>query len=102
MAREFSKKFYKSKAWEQCRHSYIKSVHALCERCGRPGRIVHHKIKLTSENINKPHITLNHDNLELVCLECHNKDEFGEHKEKSKSRYEFDKNGNILPPSEIF
>ena len=99
MAKEFSKAFYKSKAWEQCRRSYIKSVFALCERCGRPGYIVHHKNKLTAENINNPRITLNHSNLELVCLECHNKDEFDEHKEKRKRRYKFDKDGNVLPPS---
>ena len=52
MAREFAKRFYKSKAWQECRASYLKSVGGLCERCYKKGLIVpattvHHKIWLT-------------------------------------------------------
>ena len=77
MAREFAKAFYKSKAWIQCRASYISYVHGLCERCNSsgkivPGLILHHKIKLTPSNINDPMIALNHEHLEYLCLECHN------------------------------
>ena len=32
---------------------------------------VHHKIPLTPENIYNPEITLNWDNLELLCSSCH-------------------------------
>ena len=70
--REFARKFYKSKQWQQCRASYITSVHGLCERCGAGGKIVHHKIYLDERNINDPHVTLAHENLELLCQECHN------------------------------
>ena len=72
MAKSFAKAFYGSKAWLQCRASYISKVFGLCERCKKPGYILHHKISLTPENINDPYITLNHDLLEYLCLECHN------------------------------
>lgn len=77
--------FYKSKAWELCRKSYL-SEHSLCERCYAkgyitPAKIVHHKIYLSEKNINDPSITLNFDNLEALCLECHNKEHF-----KSKTK----------------
>lgn len=97
MAKEFAKWFYNSKAWIECRAAYIISVFGLCERCGKPGHIVHHKKKLTPQNINDPSVTLNWSLLEYVCLECHNKDELGEHTEKKK-RYRFDEEGNVLPP----
>ena len=78
MAKEYAKGFYNSKAWKQCRASYIAKVYGLCERCmdnGKliPGYIVHHKIEITPENINDPALTLNHDNLQYVCVECHNR-----------------------------
>ena len=67
----WAEKFYKSKAWRDCRNAYFISKHGLCERCGRSGKIVHQKIYLASENINDPNITLSWDNLELVCETCH-------------------------------
>ena len=78
MAKEFALKFYRSRAWVKCKNSYISRVHGMCEQCDRkgiltPGYIVHHKIKLTQENINDITVTLNHDNLEYLCLECHNR-----------------------------
>lgn len=73
MAREFAKTFYKSKAWQKCREGYIASVFGLCEKCQRPGYIVHHKIELTPWNINDPAISLGWDNLQYLCLDCHNR-----------------------------
>ena len=67
MAKPFAIQFYKSKAWQKCRAAYIQSVFGLCEKCGRPGWIVHHKIKLTPANINDPNVTLNWDSLEYLC-----------------------------------
>lgn len=68
--------FYKTTAWKACREAYASSVGGLCERCyarGRvsPGEIVHHKIHLTPENAHDPDITLNWDNLEMLCRNCH-------------------------------
>lgn len=72
MSQSFATKFYHSKQWLECRESYITLVHGLCERCSGPGYIVHHKIYLTPENINDVSITLSFDNLEYLCLDCHN------------------------------
>ena len=76
MAKEFAKQFYSSKAWQDCRNAYAKSVHHLCENClkkgiYKPGVIVHHKIEIDPITIEKPEIALNFDNLELLCRECH-------------------------------
>lgn len=70
--KEWAKPFYKSKAWRDCREAFFISKHGLCERCGRPGLIVHHRIYLTPQNINDPNITLSFENLELLCSSCHN------------------------------
>ena len=76
MAKPFAKKFYSSKAWQDCRNEYAKRQHYLCENClrkgiYRPGTIVHHVIELDPINIERPEIALNFDNLELLCRECH-------------------------------
>ena len=68
----YAERFYKSAAWRKCRKAYIDSVYGLCERCGHPGKIVHHKIYLTPDNINDPNISLSFDNLEYLCQYCHN------------------------------
>lgn len=70
--RDFAKRFYNSKAWKDCRQSYIHSVFGICERCAQPGKIVHHKVYLSPKNINDPYVALNHKNLELLCQDCHN------------------------------
>ena len=76
MAREFAGNFYKTAAWVAVRNEYARRAGHLCERCMsrgliRPGEIVHHKIFLDESNINNPEVTLNMDNLELLCRECH-------------------------------
>ena len=77
MAKDWARPFYLSKAWQQCRAAYIQSVFGLCEKCGRPGWIVHHKIKLTPVNISNPEITLGFDNLCYLCQDCHNREHGG-------------------------
>lgn len=76
MAKPFARKFYSSKAWQDCRNEYMKQAHYLCEICLRkgiykPAEIVHHIIELDPITIEKPEIALNFDNLEAVCRECH-------------------------------
>ena len=100
MAQDFAKPFYNSKAWQACRESYIVSVFGLCERCikeGRavPGVIVHHKVTLTPENINDPDITLNHRLLELLCIECHNRETFEKY-ETTREDVMFDEDGQLV------
>ena len=57
-----------------------------------PGKIVHHKIWLTPDNIHDTSITLNWDNLMLVCQDCHAK----EHKKEQNDRYLIGANGEII------
>lgn len=69
--------FYRSKAWQQCRSGYWASQHGLCERCGQPASQVHHKIYLTDANLRDPDISLNWENLELLCDKCHAEEHHG-------------------------
>ena len=90
MAKEFSRAFYKSAAWQTCRASYWRKAGGLCEDCLKFGRItpgveVHHKIELTPDNIGNPAVTLNHANLVLLCHDCH----MARHKGSTK-RYRVD------------
>ena len=76
---EFAEKLYKSKAWQRCRKAYAAKAGGLCERClarglVTPGEIVHHRIHLTPNNVSDPTITMNFDNLELLCRNCHGKE----------------------------
>ena len=103
MAREFSRKFYNSKTWKQCRDAYKISVGGLCERCYNRGDYVlgdevHHKIHLNPSNINDPNITLSWDNLELLCQSCHQSHHHRMPVEDDG--YSFDSNGQVIytPP----
>ena len=71
-----SNPFYHTKQWQDCREAYMQSVGGLCEKClkngiYKPAEIVHHKQHLTPENVNDPSISLNFDNLEALCRDCH-------------------------------
>ena len=72
----FAYGFYISGEWRQCREDYLEHVGHLCERHAARGEIVvadhvHHKIRLTPQNITDPAVTLNWDNLEALCEQCH-------------------------------
>ncbi|MFZ5352753.1 MAG: HNH endonuclease [Bacillota bacterium] len=100
MAKDFAKAFYNSTAWQQCRDGYIQLVHGLCESCLRkgdykPGKIVHHKITLTPENINNPEISLNWEHLEYDCQDCHNQEHHG-NSEVTGEGLMFDANGDLI------
>ncbi len=88
-------KFYKSNLWHKIQKAYKIYQHGICERCGNVGIIVHHKQHITSENIFNSDITMNFDNLELLCRSCHNK----EHLTKYKDYTKFDNNGNVIVES---
>ena len=90
----FAERFYHSRTWQQTRDAYFVSQHGLCEKCGNAGLIVHHKIELTPENIPDPDISLNWDNLELVCLACHNNIHHGG--ETAAEGLVFDADGNLV------
>ena len=85
--------FYRSRKWKMARAIKIASVHGRCEKCGKIGTEVHHIIHLTPENVFDPSISLNQDNLILLCTECHNK-EHGRF--EGRKKYTFDKDGNLV------
>lgn len=101
MAKEYAKKFYKSKAWQKCRASFISSRvsvdGAMCQHCkNKPGYIVDHIEEISPLNINDPTITLSHDNLQFLCLSCHNTKHFGNGEGIIREGLSFDKDGNII------
>lgn len=91
----FAKKFYNSKAWKDCRAAYIPTVYGLCEHCGKPGYILDHIIEINYDNMNDPNITLNHDNLQYLCLECHNTKTFRKYSATNDGLM-FDENGFVV------
>lgn len=103
------KEFYLSKAWQDVRKTVWLKQNLLCNRCHKPvyvdgisdylpkGKrrtgIVHHKIYLDDSNINDKDITLNIDNLEGLCKDCH---ELEHNKgQATRNNYYFDEDGNI-------
>ena len=94
MAREFAKKFYKSKAWKKCREYIYNKYHGLCVECGKPGEEVHHITWLSPDNINDTSTTLGEDNLILLCRDCH----MAKHRKKevTKNGLVFDDNGELI------
>jgi 5-methylcytosine-specific restriction endonuclease McrA len=84
-------RFYKSVAWQVAREIRIREANGKCEKCGALGEEVHHIIKLTVHNVKDPEISLNQENLELLCKKCHNE----QHKRFSKLQ-QFDEDGNLV------
>jgi len=79
MAKEYAKAFYNSTLWRDTANAYMESVNHICERCGQPAKIVHHRRYITPATIHDPNITLDWSNLEALCQDCHN----NEHSSKS-------------------
>ena len=83
--------FYKSDTWKVAREIKIRQVNGRCERCNCIGQEVHHKKRLNIDNVNDTSVSINPDNLELLCRDCHNK----EHKRFSAEN-RFDNDGNLI------
>lgn len=95
MYESFAKSLYHSAAWIKLSRAYMQSKHYTCERCGRLAVICHHKKYLTPQNWRDPSIALNWDNLEALCLDCHNQEHF---KKSGATRdgLRFDANGQLV------
>jgi len=99
--KDYAKRFYKSKEWQKCRAAYIASVGGLCERCRnrgiiKPGYIVHHREYIDPENISDPNILLSFRNLEYLCMDCHNREHFG-----NRKRYVVEADGTVVARGDI-
>ena len=105
MHEQFANGFYGTEAWKQCRADYANAHGGLCDRCLAKGIInagskdnpleVHHKIRLTPENINDPSVTLNWDNLELLCKQCHREEHERDRQARMQRRYTVDVYGHV-------
>lgn len=109
------KDLYKSKIWKDVKRLIWIKQACLCNRCHRPvyvdglsqwipkekrlKGIVHHKIYLNDTNYQDDDIALNEDNLEGICIDCHNKEHFGTG--AIREGLWFDDYGNLvdMPPS---
>lgn len=96
MTRNTFESFYKSKTWQRVQADYMKTQDHLCERCKAkglfvPAKIVHHKEHLNFENVYDWSKAYSFDNLEALCLDCHNKEHFSR-----KKRYEITTNGELF------
>lgn len=89
------RKFYSSKAWRNCRDAYANSMNGICERCGGLGEQVHHRIYLTDENLKDPTVSLNFDNLELLCNKCHAEEHHGGGFQTAEG-LRFDEKGDLI------
>ena len=110
MSRNTDPTFYQSKAWKQVRKNIWLKQSCLCAECHRPvyvdkisewipkekrlKGIVHHKIHLDFINVHDDSIALNEDNLEGLCIDCHNKEHFTTN--ILKEGLMFDDNGNLV------
>lgn len=56
-----------------------------------PVEIVHHKEYVTDKNYEDNNVFFNIENLESLCLDCHNKEHFADEEE-----YIFDENGDLI------
>ncbi|MBK5497424.1 HNH endonuclease [Peribacillus sp. TH14] len=95
---EQKKKFYRSSDWEALRQLALDRDNHECQQCKREGKVHVDSIKVEGErksvelNVHHryeieyyPQFALVMDNLETVCLNCHNKLHgrvFGEQKKK--------------------
>lgn len=71
--------FYYSQKWRRVSAAYMSSKSYICERCGAPAVICHHKQWLTDKTVHDPDIALSFDNLEALCQECHNAEHGSRH-----------------------
>ena len=104
---------YNSKAWKQIRYGYALYRNCKCERCQRAvyvtgindylpkekrlRYIVHHKRYINELNKNDDEVVYDWDNLELLCIDCHNDEHFGI--KSTKKGLKFDEYGNLVEKS---
>ena len=90
--RRAGQKVYNSKKWLRVRRAYMESKNYICERCGQPATICHHKIYLSAENLADAEIAYSFKNLECLCQACHNL----EHEHFQQVGAVFSSGGNVV------
>lgn len=70
--------FYASDEWRNLRRRLLNDCGYKCQGCGEviykdlSNLKAHHKIELTMQNVNDYRISLNPDNIVILCAKCHN------------------------------
>lgn len=88
---------YNCKRWRELRkYKLIQTPY--CERCFKmglytPAYIIHHKEWIDQNNYKDDNVFYNIDNLESICLSCHNKEHFSS---VANEEYFFDNQGNLI------
>lgn len=91
-----TKAFYDSTEWKLFRERLIidrtdPEEGIRCEQCNKnifnDKKELHHKIRLTDSNVNDYNISLNEDNIEILCTDCHNKEHNRFGYKKARGRY---------------
>lgn len=104
MAKPQLKPFYNSKAWQDARRRALMRDAYTCQMCSGRATEVHHLIELDENNFKDKNISLNLNNLQSLCHECHTKITEKHHHSKRNdvsNEYFFDENGyvqKVLPP----
>ncbi|NMK38210.1 HNH endonuclease [Megasphaera elsdenii] len=89
--------FYCSAKWTKLADLYRKSHFYICEKCGAPNSFeVHHVKELDTINVDDPTVSLNTDNLILLCHDCHNRIHHRFTSKQSKREYRYDKYGHVV------
>lgn len=105
MAQDFARAFYHSARWSKARATYLRTPVEtefgtcppnMCELCFASGKVVpantvHHKVHLTPENVNDPTVSLNPDNFQRLCPDCH----AYLHSDKDEPRVSFGADGRV-------
>lgn len=102
--------FYQTTAWKKVRRNIWLKQACLCARCHRSvyvntisewipkekrlKGIVHHKEYLNDLNYEDTNISLNENNLEGLCIDCHNKEHFTTL--VTRNDLMFDEEGNLI------
>ncbi len=104
MSKEYAKRFYGSHKWQKTRTAFLSGKNYICERCGGVAEMVHHKQRITELNINNPNITLNWDNLESLCYECHSNEHISSRVRRQcpMNGIAFDSDGNVIEQPNVF
>lgn len=100
MAKTFAKKFYQSAVWKTARRRALIRDGFTCRFCGARATEVDHIRELTPANISDVNISLNINNLQSLCHECHTKktmEDKGVMQLDCDAAFYFDENGQISP-----
>ncbi len=91
-------KFYHTTQWMKCWAAFVALNHGKCQICGKRGNLVNQWTHLNEENVDDPYISLNFDNLELLCRDCHNKihADHDSGREDKPTLVEFIPDGNVI------